>query len=293
MPIKVGVIFGNKFRARRKVCPALIEGIRASNDLPIEKHAHEYRGIFSDVAMFYGFDGTRKSQLYNAFTDYRNAGLKAVYIDLGYFQANWNGDRYGYHRFSINDRHPTAYFQKVKHPRDRADAVGVVVEPWRPSGKHILVCGMSDKCATFEGFAFEQWERDAIAKIKSVTDRPIVYRPKPRRRIDPQYPRIAGVGYSDPSREHIGQAMKGAWAVVSHHSNAGVDALLAGVPCFTDEGVTLALGLSDLSRIETPRIPTDDERRQWANDIAYAQFNRPEMKNGKAWRHLKSEGLVP
>jgi hypothetical protein len=252
-----------------------------------------YREPFSDVLLFYGFGGSRSSVASKAFEDYRRAGLKAIYVDLGYFNDRVRDGRYGFHRFSINDRHPTAYFQNIKHKGDRFKVHGRSVEPWRPSGQNILLCGMSQKCAEFEGYAFEQWERAAIAKIRAVTDRPIVYRPKPRRRRDPQYPPIEGVGYSDPLTRKMGHELSNAWAVVSHHSNAGIDALLYGVPSFSDEGVASALGLSDLSLIEQPRIPSDDERRQFAADVAYCQFNRPEMRDGTAWRHFKDEGLVP
>jgi len=153
---------------------------------------------------------------------------------------------------------------------------------------------MSEKCAVFEGFGFEQWERNAIAQMRKVTDRPIVYRPKPRKRDTPQYPMIEGVAYSNPAKtKHLEDELRDAWAVVSHHSNAGIDALLNGVACYSAEGVATVVGCTDLADIENRRFPTDEERRQWAYDIAYCQFNRPEMRDGTAWRHFKDEGLVP
>jgi len=291
--VTVGLIVSRKFRARQKVMPDLEKGIKLVGDRVERIWAHDYSGVFSDVAVFYGFDGTRQSKIAQAFEDYKKAGRPAIYVDLGYFSQRWNGDRYGYHRFAVSDRHPTAYFQNRKHKADRFKVHHRTVEPWRKPGRNIIVCGMSDKCAVFEGYEFEQWERAAIAKLRLVTDKPIVYRPKPRRSKEPQYPQIEGVGYSDPSKKRLGEELKDAWAVVSHHSNAGIDGLLAGVPCFTDEGVASVLGLADLAMIESPNTPTDAERKQWAADIAYCQFNRPEMRDGTAWRHFKDEGLVP
>jgi hypothetical protein len=316
MAITVAVIVSRKFRARAKVCPDLIAGVRAAGDKVIEIRADEYRGVVSDVAMFYGFDGSRDSRICKAFNDYKNAGKKAIYLDLGYWHQHRSGfdkqgrlvelpdpysaqrsgdpeERYGFHRFSINARHPDAYFQNVKHPDDRAKRFKVKIRPWRNgAGRNVLVCGMSMKCAAFEGFAFEEWERSAIAKLKTVTDRPIIYRPKPQRsRSRTQYPAIEGVGYSDPTRSVLAE-IQNAWAFVSHHSNVGLDALVHGVPCFQDAGVALACGLSDLAEIERPRTPTDDERKQLINDVAYCQWSRPEMASGAAWRHLKNENLV-
>lgn len=295
MALKVGVIVSRKFRAREKICPSLANGIAAAGDKPISLRAERYNGVFSDAVIFYGFDGNRDSNIARAFDDYRKAGLKAVYVDLGYFKKRDSLGRYGdYHRFSVNDRHPTAYFQNIKHPSDRFDQHHRKIAREMRQGKNIILCGMSDKASRFDGCGgLEQWERDAIDKIKAVTDRPIVYRPKPQVKDKPQYPAIAGVGYSDPRTRSLEDELKDSWAVVSHHSNAGIDALLAGVPCFQAEGVAVALGLSDLSMIEQPRLPNLDERRQFMFDVAYCQFNRAEMENGTAWRHLKSEGLVP
>jgi hypothetical protein len=293
MAVKVGLLVSRKFRARQKVMPDMAQGIQLVGDKVERIWPHDYRGIFSDVLVFYGFDGSRESQIAKAFNDYKAAGKPAIYIDLGYFNNKARDGRYGYHRFSVSGRHPTAYFQNRKHKPDRFGVHGRRIEAWRTPGKNIVVCGMSEKCAVFEGFKFEEWERAAIAKLRSVTDRPIVYRPKPQRRTVSQYPPIEGVSYSNPLVRKLGEELKEAWAVVSHHSNAGIDSLLAGVPTFTDEGVASVLGHGDLALIERPRCPTDSERKQFAADVAYCQFNRPEMRDGTAWRHFKDEGLVP
>lgn len=293
MAITVGLIVSRKFRARQKVMPDLAQGIAKLGDKVERIWAHQYTEPFSDCVLFYGFDGSRTSQIARAFYDYKRSGRKAIYIDLGYFSQRWNGDRYGFHRFSINDRHPTAYFQNKKHKSDRFKVHNRTVEPWRKPGRNIVVCGMSDKCARFEGFKFEEWERAAIKKLRTITDRPIIYRPKPQRKTVSQYPPIDGVSYSDPLHKRLGDELKDAWCVVSHHSNAGIDALMAGVPCFTDEGVATPLAKTDVGLVEFPFIPSDSDRKQLVADIAYCQFNRPEMRDGTAWRHFRDEGLVP
>jgi hypothetical protein len=294
MASEVGVLFTKKFRGRVKVCPDMAQGIEKVGDRVIRKRAEEYRGIFSESLVFYGFDGSRDSNIARAARDYHDAGKPFIYLDLAYWMRRWRGDRYGYHRFAVGNRHPTAYFQKFKHKSDRANAVSVRIEPWKKPGKHIVLCGMSEKCANFEGFEFEEWEKRAVKAIRAVTDRPIHYRPKPNRDIRLYRP-IDGTIYrpATGADKYLEHQLRGAWAVVSHHSNAGIDAICHGVPCFSDEGVTTAIGHTDLSLIESPVIPTMEERRQWVNDIAYCQWNREEMRSGQVWRHLKDEGLVP
>jgi hypothetical protein len=196
----------------------------------------------------------------------------------------------------FNHRHPNAYFQNVKHRADRFNTLQVpVADPKRPKkrGNHILLCGMSQKCAEWEGFEFEEWERAAVERIKAATDREIIYRPKPNREF--KYNPLPGTVFKPALGidMEITATLRQSWAVVSHHSNAGLDAVVYGIPAFCEEGVPLAVGCSDLSKIEEPFFPEELDRMQFLNDVAYCQFNRDEMADGTAWRHFKSEGLVP
>jgi hypothetical protein len=295
MVATAGVLLSRKFRGRQKIGPSLADGIRAVGDKVKVVDSRDYRSPFSDVLLFYGFDGSRSSTIYKAYCDYQREGKTCVYTDLGYFRQRATLGRYGdYHRFTVSSpelgysRHPTAYFQRTKHPADRVSQFGIRLDRRKP-GEYILLCGMSQKCSVFEGFEFEQWEREAVAKIRSVTDRPIHYRPKPNKLN--RYTSLPGTVFAPPTQD-IGAALRGAWATVSHHSNAGIDGLCLGVPAFVAEGVCVPVGSTDLGLIENPPLPTDDERRQWLADIAYCQWNRAEMNSGAYWRHLKDEGLV-
>jgi hypothetical protein len=295
MATSAGVLLSRKFRGRQKIGPSLADGIRTVGDKVKVIDSRDYRGPFSDILLFYGFDGSRDSEIYKAYCDYQREGRRCVYVDLGYFRQRASLGRYGdYHRFTVNGpdigygRHPTAYFQRTKHPSDRISQFGIRLEHRKKPGDYILLAGMSDKCARFEGFSFEQWERDAVAKIRQVTDRPIHYRPKPNKHN--RYTPLPGTVFAPPTQD-IGKALRGAWATVSHHSNAGIDGICLGIPAFCAEGVCLPWS-ADLSQIETPLMPTDDERRQWLADIAYCQWNRAEMDSGAYWKHLKDEGLV-
>ena len=86
------------------------------------------------------------------------------------------------------------------------------------------------------------WLRDTLAILKEHTDRPI------RCRVKMSYKEAVARGGVPLSED-----LKGAWALVTHSSNAAVEALLAGVPTFcTDPCAAWRMGLSDLTQIETP-----------------------------------------
>lgn len=268
----------------RVVCDAMSQGLTEhgiSHEVKLESDYPDR--IEADVAIFYGLEGN----LGRIFRDYTREA-KAVYIDLGYWKRKEKHDRFGgYHKIVVNDRHPTEYFQRFPHPEDRARALGIQVEPWRAeSSGHILIAGMGDKGARAEGYGVEEWERWAWKKMAQYTSRRIIYRPKPSyRRARP----IQGLAYSSRQID-ISVALQNCFAVVTHHSNVAVDAIVRGIPAFSWKGVAIGMSSQDLSTIEEPVRP--EGREQWVNDLAYCQWNVEEMKKGLAWNHLVLEGLV-
>lgn len=236
------------------------------------------------MAIFYGLAGG----LRNVLRDYREAGRKAIYIDLGYWgrrkRTRWDG----YHKLVLNDRHPTAYFQRRKHAPDRFAQFGIRIQKWRREmpGAHILVAGMSAKAAAAEGLAPEQWERETIAALGELTSRPIIYRPKPNWPDSRPIPGSIWGGRNDPLEAQL----RNCHAVVAHHSNIAVDALMAGVPCICPGGVASVLSGHDLTQIESPPMPGG--RKQWAADLAYTQWSKEEMESGAAFRYLLDEELI-
>lgn len=259
----------------------MASGISRVGDRPKMISTARYAGVDADVAVFYGYDRTMRG----IFRDYREAGLPVVYIDLGYWGRREGGQVIGFHKVSVNDRHPTAYFRNRRHDGSRARRFGIEIRPWR-QGRNILLAGMSAKSAESYGMTPAEWERKAIAALRKATDRPILYRPKPSwKEARP----LAGSLFA-PRRGPIDDQIENCHAVVTHHSNVGVDALIAGVPVFTIDGVASVMGIGDIGKIESPIYP--EGRDQWVDDIAWCQWHNDEMRSGACWRHLKDEGLV-
>lgn len=260
---------------------AMAQGIHRVGDDVRVMPSTSYRVPDSDIAVFYGFDETMR----DIFRGYRAAGRPVVYVDLGYWGRKDLGRWTGFHKVSVNNRHPTAYFQKRPHNGSRAAQFGIKFKEWS-TGSHILVAGTSDKGAIVDGFAPEEWERWAITELRRHTDRPIIYRAKPSWLGARPIP---GSCFQQ-TRDDVGIMLEDCHAVVTHHSNVSIDGLIAGVPAFCLEGLATPLALSDLSRIEEPR--REGDREQLVNDISWCQFNVQEMTDGVAWRHLKEEGLL-
>ena len=283
MPLEVGVYLLRGNGRSQRIGERMAAGIRRAGDKVTIRTDGEYRGPREAVAVFYGFEKNTPTIM----EEMKAAGRKAVYLDLGYWGRREGGRFAGYHKIAINDRHPTNYFQNTAHSDDRVARFNLQVRPWQSGGGHILVAGMSDRAAASLGMQPEEWERWAIAEARKHTDRQIIYRPKPSWRTAKP---ILGVGFSH-QKEPLENALAGCHAVVTHHSNVAVDAMVAGIPAFCWAGVAQPMTSQDLSQIEAPAYP--DDREQWLADVAYCQWNGAEMENGKPWRHLKGEGLVP
>lgn len=270
----------------RAVCRAMLQGILHSGDKAIIKSSLQYRKPEGRVGIFYGMSG----HLARALVEYPEQGRHAVYADLGYWKRKDGGRWSGYHKLVVDGRHPTRYFQDVPKKHDRLEALGFQMAPWRRDDEAILVVGMGPKGARAEGFRVNEWEQSVVDELLRITDRPIWYRPKPNW-LEATSLRGAEM---HRSTDLLTDSLAGVRVVVSHHSNANVEALVEGVAGFTLEGPALALNRSalDLEMIEELREATLDERRQWAADLAYTQFSIEEMAAGVAWRHLRDEGLI-
>lgn len=278
---RIGIFFAPQNKRSRLVAESMHVGMRSlgvPHDFLSSLHAH---GIGKyDVTIHYGLaQGLRQ-----IFHEQRRK-RKAIYIDLGYWGRRKRTRYDGFHKIALNARHPTEYFQRREHSPDRFRSFNLTMRPWRKSGRHILVAGMSAKAAAEEGYQPHQWERDTIAALRQLTDRPIIYRPKPNWTGAKPLP-----GSEFGRDQPLADALTNCHAVVTRHSNVGVDAILRGIPCIASHGVASAMGGWNLDQIEDPPMP--DGREQWAADIAWTQWSLDEMREGAAYRYLADEGLI-
>lgn len=242
-----------------------------------------------DVAVFYGLEGN----LIEIFRYWRDQRRAAVYIDLGYWGRRQGGRWAGFHKVVVNARHPNAYFNAPQKGATRFETFDLHVQSMATRERNsdwILLGGMGDKGAAAEGFEPEEWERKTLATLKAVTDKPVIYRPKPSwKEAQP----INGAGFSGPVEKIDWRKI---WACVTHHSNLSVDALIEGVPSFCIGGAARILsGLAEpgpLRWIDAGMNVHRDVVEAWAHNLAWTQWSVDEMRRGLTWRHLLSENLL-
>lgn len=197
-----------------------------------------------------------------------------VYWDRGYFRRvfasdlPWGTDG-GYYRWHVNNFQMTSI---ADVPDDRWREAKTDVWDWRLDGEHIVVAAPSPTYQKFHDIG--GWTERTVAALKALTDRPIIVREKEEQR----------------SGTKLHDHLRGAHCLVTHGSNAAVEAVIMGCPVFVDRSSAAALvGRTDLAQIENPLYP---DRRAWLHSLAYCQFNENELVDGTLWRLLRSDPVT-
>jgi hypothetical protein len=219
-------------------------------------YAEEEPSVLHDIPVVWGV--LRQSD--RILAQAKAQGLYSFYIDHAYFNRGhgkaYRITRNGYEAGPIR-----------ACPDDRARDLGVALVPWRKSGHEIIVCPPTEYFMQAHGCA--DWLESTLAKLRGVTDRPLIVRSKPQ-------PGEAAVP--------LEQALASAHALVTHSSNVAIEAACLGTPVFVDAASAAApVGLTDLNEIESPIYP---DRDAWLSHLAYNQFSIGEIGDGRAWRML-------
>ncbi len=224
------------------------------------------------------------------FDYYRQKGAKYIYVDLGYWSRKlYRSDYNGFHKCIINARHPTKYFQRNRDDR-RITIDAPVIRPWRESRKssHIVLAGMSGKGATSVGFQPMAWERQTVDRLRRLTNRSIIYRPKPSWR---GFTSIDNTSLSLDTQP-LSDILLNAHALVTYYSNASFDALAYGLPIYTVEGAARVVSIDVLEHIEDTKKYMEYDRQQLINDISYCHFTKDEIANGTMFRQFMHDGMI-
>lgn len=269
--MKVG-IFGGPERDSRVTgaCQAFVAGL-AKLDVDYALYPAEVVGYKPcDVAVIWGITSERFPH-----TNYRDmirmAQPNTIVLERGfikrdeYYAAGW-GDTAGH-----------ADFCNAESPPDRFEALGVELKPVRQDGDYILVLGQIPWDTAVQHVDYPRWIKDTVAALTGAPDLKVRLRNHP---MLPDNKRFSFPKCETSYKKTLEEDLAGAAQVVACNSTSLVDATLAGVPTIAAD-----------PRAMSPEPHMD--RRQWANDIAYAQWTLDEFRQGLAFEHLmKGRGLL-
>jgi hypothetical protein len=179
---------------------------------------------------------------------HRLKGTDFLYVDHAYFKRGWEKGNFRLVRGAV---HLTRI---VPGPTDRLKQFGVI-HPYRKGGDKLVVLNTARVFA--DQFKMDGITDRIIKELQRHTDRDIVVRLK-------------------GDRTPMWQALEGAHAVVSLCTVAGVEAAMLGYPVFSiPQCPTWPINAGELKDIESP---TYHDRYEWANSLAWATWNKDEIK---------------
>ena len=163
------------------------------------------------------------------------------------------------------------------------------VQPYRTAGRHIVVVGQVPGDTSLRGENINDWLLDTCARLRRLSNRPIVARLHPLARsheVAGMHDRLEelSVEIDDPSRP-FSQTLNDAWSVVTYSSGAAVDALIAGVPAIAMGRASFAWEVTD-HHLEKAVDPTLYDRRPWLERLAAAHWCIDEIARGEVWQPL-------
>lgn len=191
-----------------------------------------------------------------------------------------------YVRIALEGQQPDEHLQRRRHAPDRFQALQLPYQPVSRRGDAILVCGCSPNEAARHGYAYGEWETAIVKRLQGITRRRIVIREKPKN------PPIRVDGAERCIDAKCWVAIRNSWAVVCRSGNIGADALLHGVPVWAERGPGAVYGMRSLDGIDCAEPPAPEDRINALADIAYWQWQKEEIAQGKLLQHLRAEGLI-
>lgn len=270
----------------KRLGPALISGAAVDGDEVVMRPLEEYREPEGDGSIICGV--VKREVLW----DHQRLRVPLLYMDKGYHRTRkqWgDGSIPAWWRLCWNDVHPTHYLMSQSRPPDRFKEWGVT--PGKIKGNFsgdVLILGSSAKFHhTMHLDHPTQWTTELAASIRAMTNRTIVYRPKPSwADAEP----IPGTEFDHGNKRPVSDALAKAFVSVTYGSIACVDSIISGVPCVVlGNGVARPVSSRFIRDIPFPKWDGLAEREQWLANLAYSNFEPEEIANGVAWKILKEQ----
>lgn len=285
--MKVTLLIGSS-RRDEAIRSALVSGFKACGEKVEDIRTDKLDDVTlpdTDLAVFFGLRCMR------LFWECERRGIPTLLIDKGYFNRGL------YYRVSLGGYQPP-YFHELDCDDSRLRYIGVRLKPRNLGGNLVIYAGSSEQYARFHDI------KDVHAYAEQVCDKlvtqlrgrkRVVYRPKPswwkgREEKDKETPVPDSAAFMDISLK-LSNYLKSTYCLVTHGSNAAVEALINGVPVImlSEPGVNPVLPLCEtkLEMVSAPYWPEDTERMKLLSNLAWCQFTTKEIEKGFMWNTIR------
>jgi|19_taG_2_1085344.scaffolds.fasta_scaffold17007_2 hypothetical protein len=242
-----------------------------------------------DVLVTYGIDklSRHRGRLIREIWK-EHTGRKLI-VELGfvkrrtYYSVGWDG------------MNGNADFMNDNSPSDRWDELEVEFNNLS-GGDNIVVIGQIVDDAKVQHINFNKWCSEMIESVKFYGN--VVYRPSPYDTTGMFANTFVGDGCNFVSSDvpiscnkSFKEELMDTKVCVIFNSTCGIESIIEGIPvfAFSEDSMVYGLANHNINMIDDPYFPTMEVRKQWAYNLAYAQWTKDEISMGLPHRQL---GLI-
>lgn len=301
-----GIPPGNKNPEKPAVLKNFALGVQSLSYGDRGSITNSNKPIECDVAVLQGFvheNSKNKPHLNlrkNVIQFQKNRGKRTVIIDSNLFLYRDPGNTKKYLRYSYDGVFPTTgeYCNKIvdetRWEQIKQD-LKIDLQPWKDTGKYILVCAQRDGGWSMGGKSTVNWIKETISELRRYTNKPIKIRMHPgdgnnrfhiRKLKVKQYTNVELIDYE---RTTLLENLKNAAAVVVYNSSPAVAAAIEGVPVFVTDPEpqrcqAFTVSHNNLAKIKSP---VEFDRELWIRQIAQMHWNQRDLAMGKTWEWMR------
>jgi len=195
-------------------------------------------------------------------------------------------------KVGLNGINRDAYFGDDNNDDSRKHLLGLLEKPWRTNGEYILIAGQHDKSLQWQGMPrMSNWFLNTYDEIRKHTDRPIIFRPHPRCRLEHIERGLKHVYRQEPQHvngtyDSFDMGFDNIHCTVSYSSNPGIHSVIEGVPAFVSTHSLAYDVANDIDFLHDIESPIEPDRTQWLNDYAWTEFTIDEISQGIPLKRL-------
>ena len=195
-------------------------------------------------------------------------------------------------KVGLNGINRDAYFGDSNNDDSRKRLLGLEVKPWRTSSKYILLCGQHDKSLQWQDMPrMSNWFLNTYEEIRKHTDRPIIFRPHPRCRLEHIERGLTHVTRQEPRHvngtyDSFDMGFNDIHCTISYSSNPGIHSIIEGVPAFVSTHSLAYDVANDIDFLHDIEQPLMTDRTKWLNDYAHTEYTVDEISQGIPLKRL-------
>jgi len=199
-------------------------------------------------------------------------------------------------KVGINGINRDAYFGPTGMDNSRAESQGLFLKPWHKDGDYVLICGQHEKSLQWRDMPrMSQWVMDTISQVQLYIDKPIIFRPHPRCRLEAIEYQYKNVRRQEPKHldntyDDFDLTFNRIFATINYSSNPGIHSVINGVPAVVGpSSLAYDVAMHHVRELKNLQYP---DRQQWLNDYAWTEFTIAEIQDGlplqRITKHLES-----